>query len=119
MGRHCTRQETSITVNCVCPGLVRTNIMPEAISDATPKEHLTQVSTVVSAIEKFLNDDSLNGQAAECSGSNIYIVPPKDWADETTKYIYSGASMMNADKNALMQQIAQKQAALTKNLEEA
>lgn len=118
MGRYCSRSEPGITVNCVCPGLVQTNIMPKAISDATPEEHLTLASTVIGAIMTFIEDDSLTAKVAECSGKNVYYVPPKDWADDTTKYIYSGASWQNADRGLLMKQVVEMKAALAKNLGE-
>lgn len=103
-------------MNCVCPGLVPTKIMPDAITQATPKEHVTPLTTVVQAVEGFINDDSLQGQAAECSAQSITYRPQLEYADEATKFIYSGVAVVNADKAALARQMAEKKEILAESL---
>lgn len=81
MGRRLKQSGVPVTVNCVCPGLVPTplvGILPEVC----PPEFLTPVSTVVKAIEGFLNDSSVTGQAAECSGENVYYRPMAEYSDK-------------------------------------
>jgi len=107
MGHHFLQTKEGITVNCICPGLVPTNIMPGAIAQATPKEHITPLATIVRAVEAFINDDSLQGKVAECSAESITYRPPNEYRDEATKYIYSGAAFHAADKEVLAKQMAE------------
>lgn len=116
MGQQLKQSGEPITVNCICPGLVPTNIMPDAITQATPKEHITPLTTVVRAVEGFINDDSLQGQAAECSAQSITYRPQLEYADETTKFIYSGVATANADREALARQLAEKKEILATSL---
>lgn len=47
---------------------------------------LTPVSTVVAAYNRFLNDDSLNGQAVECSvDKQIFLSSPEFANGSVTK----------------------------------
>ena len=103
-------------MNCICPGLVPTNIMPEVISQATPKEFVTPLSTIVRAVEGFINDDSLQGQVAECSAESITYRPPNEYKDEATKYIYSGAAVAASDPEVLKMQIAEQKKTLAQSL---
>ncbi|KAK5006774.1 hypothetical protein LTR28_006100 [Elasticomyces elasticus] len=76
----------NIRINAVLPGTVPTNIMPKAMVDAWGPEQygglateiqrglvelmfdsLTPASTVTAAYMKLLDDNTLNGQAIECS----------------------------------------------------
>jgi hypothetical protein len=81
MGRRLKQSGVPVTVNCVCPGLVPTplvGILPEVC----PPEFQTPVATVVKAIEGFINDSSVTGQAAECSGENVYYRPMHEYSDK-------------------------------------
>ena len=64
-----------ITVNCICPGLVPSGLLPQSFSAALKPEMVTPTSTIVKAINNFLVDRSLTGQAAECSGADIIYRP--------------------------------------------
>lgn len=81
MGRRLQRAGVPVTVNCVCPGLVPTPLVG-ALPDFCPPEFQTPISTVVKAIEGFLNDSSVTGQAAECSGENVYYRPMHEYSDK-------------------------------------
>ena len=81
MGTRLKRAGVPVTVNCVCPGLVPTPLVG-TLSEVCPPEFLTPVSTVVKAIEGFINDSSVTGQAAECSGEKIYYRPMHEYSDE-------------------------------------
>jgi len=67
----------NITINVVLPGIVHTNIIPQAMIDAVSPEYLTPISTIVSAYMKFLDDEdgSLVGEAIECSVDQHIVVP--------------------------------------------
>jgi len=90
LGAILKEKQEPITVNCLCPGLVPTNIVPKALIDAYPEEKLTPISTIIKAVEGFINDDSITGQAAECSGKNVYYVPVKEYPDPEAEYLVGG-----------------------------
>lgn len=52
-----------------------------------PSEYVTPHSTIVRAIESFLNDDSKNGLAAECSGENIHYRVQQEFGDDKAAWI--------------------------------
>jgi len=83
----------NITVNCLCPGLVPTALTAGALVDAFPKDRLTPVSTIVKAVEQFLADDSITGQAAECSGEAIHYRPAYKPVDDNAEYLIGGGFM--------------------------
>ena len=53
----------------------------------SPPEYVTPHSTIVKAVDAFLDDDSKNGLAAECSGENIYYRPQHEFADDKAAYV--------------------------------
>ncbi|KAL2357101.1 hypothetical protein BJ546DRAFT_1058713 [Cryomyces antarcticus] len=59
----------NIRINAVLPGIVPTKILPQAMIDAVAPECLTPVSTITAAYNMFLEDESLTGQAVECSAN--------------------------------------------------
>ncbi|KAH9237465.1 hypothetical protein K456DRAFT_1940056 [Colletotrichum gloeosporioides 23] len=61
----------NIRINVVLPGVIRTPLVPAGMIAAVHPECITQLSTVVSAFNKFLDDESLNGEALECSAENV------------------------------------------------
>jgi len=83
-------RKEKITVNCLCPGLVPTALPAQSLIDAFPKDRLTPISTIVKAVEGFLNDDSVTGQAAECSGENVYYRPAYSFVDDNADYLVGG-----------------------------
>ncbi|XP_014556511.1 hypothetical protein COCVIDRAFT_26708 [Bipolaris victoriae FI3] len=78
-----------ITVNCICPGIVATNISSSPMTDAIAKI-LTPHSTIVRAVDGFLTDSSKNGLVAECSIENIHYRVQPDWSDEKAKEVMTG-----------------------------
>jgi NAD(P)-dependent dehydrogenase (short-subunit alcohol dehydrogenase family) len=62
-----------ITFGAVCPGIVDTPIIPQALVTAVSKECLTPVETIVRAYEEFLDDDGEGraGEVVECSADKI------------------------------------------------
>ncbi|KAF5519076.1 15-hydroxyprostaglandin dehydrogenase [Colletotrichum aenigma] len=61
----------NVRINVVLPGVIRTPLVPAGMIAAVHPECITQLSTVVSAFNKFLDDENLNGQALECSAENV------------------------------------------------
>lgn len=68
-------QKENITINVVLPGIVKTAIIPQAMIDAVSPECMTPVDTIVKAYNMFLSDKSRTGQVAECSTSDILLLP--------------------------------------------
>lgn len=49
--------------------------------DAVKPDFLTPISTVVKAYDRFLNDDSLHGQAIECSVDRFFFSQQPEYLD--------------------------------------
>lgn len=77
----------SITVNAICPAFIPTNLCPPQVLAHWPKEHITPLSTATKAIDAFLADDELTGQAVELSGEELYFRKPVEWANESQRWI--------------------------------
>ncbi|KAH7078964.1 15-hydroxyprostaglandin dehydrogenase [Paraphoma chrysanthemicola] len=68
------KDKENITINAVCPGIVHTSIIPQEMIDAVSPDCLTPISTIVSAYERFLDDDSLYGRIMECSVDKHFFI---------------------------------------------
>ncbi|KAF2751625.1 15-hydroxyprostaglandin dehydrogenase [Sporormia fimetaria CBS 119925] len=77
----------SITVNCICPGVIATNLCPPEILQCFPKEHITPLSTVIKAIDAFLGDDGMTGLVVELSQENICFRDMVEGANESQKWL--------------------------------
>ncbi|KAF2660703.1 NAD(P)-binding protein [Lophiostoma macrostomum CBS 122681] len=76
-----------ITVNCLCPGFIPTNLCPPGLLEIWPKEHITPLSTAIKAIDACLGDDTMTGQAVELSQENIYFRKMVDYPNESQRWI--------------------------------
>jgi 15-hydroxyprostaglandin dehydrogenase (NAD) len=74
-------------VNAICPAFIPTNLCPPEVAKLWPKEHITPLSTVNKAMDAFLVDDSLTGQAVELSQENIYFRDPVGYPNESQRWI--------------------------------
>jgi 15-hydroxyprostaglandin dehydrogenase (NAD) len=79
--------EFVITVNAICPAFIPTNLCPPEVLKRWPKEHITPLSTVNKAIDAFLADDNLTGQAVELSQENIFFRQQVDYPNESQRWI--------------------------------
>jgi 15-hydroxyprostaglandin dehydrogenase (NAD) len=77
----------NITVNCICPAFVPTNLAPPGLLEIWPKEHITPLSTAIKAIDAFLGDDGMTGQVVELSQDSIYFRQKVNWANESQKWM--------------------------------
>jgi len=75
------QQKENISTNAICPGLVPTPVISQAMRDAFGADYLTPTSTVVAAYNKFLEDESLFGKVVECSGQKILDLEPPQLAN--------------------------------------
>lgn len=87
-----------ITVNCICPGLVSTGLT-QTLVEHTEDKYVTPVSTIVRAVMGFVDDASLNGQAAECSRDNIYYRKQPEFLDEEAGYVMTPHGRLEAAEN--------------------
>ncbi|KAF3342189.1 hypothetical protein VdG1_02670 [Verticillium dahliae VDG1] len=69
------RQKENIRINVVLPGIVATSIIPPGMVAAVSPECMTPFSSIVAAYNMFLEDDTLSGQAIECSAGKRLFVP--------------------------------------------
>lgn len=66
------RIKENIYINCVCPGIVHTSIMPAEMVAAVSAESLTPLDTITQAYAGCLADgDTRSGVILECSGTQI------------------------------------------------
>lgn len=87
MAQRLQEKGESITINCVCPGIVPTPSAPRILVQAVPEEYITPESTVVRAIEGFVHDSNITGQAAECSGEEIHYRPILSPSNKAAEYV--------------------------------
>ncbi|KAJ3525043.1 hypothetical protein NM208_g11810 [Fusarium decemcellulare] len=74
-----TALKENIRINCILPGIVATKIIPPEMVAAVSPECLTPVGTIVSAYNKCLDDESLHGEAIECSVDKLLLTPRPDF----------------------------------------
>ena len=108
MGQALKYRGENITVNCLCPGVVPSGLMPQTIVDSMPPEMVTWHSTMVKAINGFLADDSVTGQAAECSGADVIYRPAYEPENEAARFMLSGQSFAKADHKEILAHTAEK-----------
>jgi NAD(P)-dependent dehydrogenase (short-subunit alcohol dehydrogenase family) len=75
------KQKENISMNAVCPGIVRTSIIPQEMVDAVSPECLTPQSTVVAAYERLLGDETLFGKIIECSADKQFFLETPELAN--------------------------------------
>lgn len=78
---------SSITLNCICPAFIKTNLCPPHIRDTFPEEHVTPMSTVMKAIDTFIDDDTMTGQTVELSLDQLYFRKQPEWANKSQKWL--------------------------------
>jgi 15-hydroxyprostaglandin dehydrogenase (NAD) len=81
--------QENITVNCICPTFVPTNLCPPHIRDRFPPEHITPMSTVLKAVDVFLDNDSMNGETVELSLDQLYYRKRPEYIDDNVRWLGS------------------------------
>ncbi|CAG9949021.1 unnamed protein product [Clonostachys rosea f. rosea IK726] len=69
----------NIRINCIRPGFVATPLAPAAMIAAARPENMTPIGTIVKALNRFLDDETLYGKALECSVEKIIITPEPEF----------------------------------------
>jgi 15-hydroxyprostaglandin dehydrogenase (NAD) len=85
-------EKDRITVNCICPAFVETNLCPPHIKAIFPKEHITPMSTVLKAFDTFIDKPAMTGQTLELSLENMYFRKQPDWANESQRFLGEGSA---------------------------
>lgn len=94
-----------ITVNCICPGLVATPLANDALLAVFRKDMQTPASTIIKAVNMFINDASLSGQVGECSGKDILLREGLPYGNEAAEYMGEGKMADKIDFNAAVADI--------------
>jgi hypothetical protein len=68
------KAKENIKIGGVLPGIVQTNIIPPEMIAAVAPDSLTPVSTIVSAYQRLLDDESLAGKAIEAQVDQHFVV---------------------------------------------
>ncbi|KAK5738926.1 hypothetical protein LTR17_005652 [Elasticomyces elasticus] len=76
-----------IRVNAICPGLMRTNILPDAVFTMFPEDSLTPVEKVVEVVKMLLVSEEYVGQTVEVFGK-------QHWFRKQTEYCEPGMAAM-------------------------
>jgi NAD(P)-dependent dehydrogenase (short-subunit alcohol dehydrogenase family) len=75
-----------ITINAVCPNIVRTNISTTEFYDiVTRKELFTPMESMVQVFDSLLGSDPRNGCIFECGPRGVMLRDPPYCMDEATK----------------------------------
>ncbi|EPS41890.1 hypothetical protein H072_4126 [Dactylellina haptotyla CBS 200.50] len=82
-----TYLQDKIRVNAICPALVPTAIFPGNLLDFFPEEHITPVSTIVSAYNKFIDDEKLAGKVVECSQDKHFFREQVEYPSESQRWM--------------------------------
>lgn len=74
----------------MCPAFVPTGLINPELIKRVPIRYVTPTDTIVRAVEKFIDDESLNGEVAECSGDEIFYRPVYAFTNEGSEWVMSG-----------------------------
>jgi 15-hydroxyprostaglandin dehydrogenase (NAD) len=77
----------NITVNCICPAFVPTNLCPPHMLALFPKEHITPMTTVTKALDTFLDNGSMTGQCVELSLDQLYFRKMIDYPNASQRWL--------------------------------
>lgn len=80
-----------ITVNCICPGLVDTGLTNTTLMPVAAPEIVTPHETIVRAVMSFIDDESKNGLAAECSTDKIHYRTQQEFGDEMAERLMTAS----------------------------
>jgi len=108
-----------ITVNCILPGLTPTPLANSALLAAWPSDMLTPVSVIVETVTRFLEDPSLTGQAAECSGNEIHYRPVLPYCNQAAEFASNAKAMLSVDVEAVVRDREKKGRLFAEKLDQA
>ena len=78
----------NITLNAICPHVVRTGISkhtPWFYDDLEKRGLLVDISRVIDGFEEFLGESTRSAECLEVGPKGSRVVPPEDYMDEETR----------------------------------
>lgn len=88
--------EHNITINAICPAMVRTGLAPPELLDAYPEKYITPMSTIMRAYDELMDEERrANGQVVEASQGELYYreqYKPLHTAKESQEYLVKALS---------------------------
>ncbi|KAK7206467.1 hypothetical protein BZA70DRAFT_105200 [Myxozyma melibiosi] len=83
-------EKDKITVNAICPALVKTGLAPAELLRQIPQEQMTPMSTIMRAYDIFLDDEDykVTGQTVECSLGDLFYRQQPDFASTSQKVMF-------------------------------
>ncbi|KAH0831511.1 hypothetical protein FOPE_00529 [Fonsecaea pedrosoi] len=100
LGKLMKSRGENITVNCICPTVVATNLISAEFVQAIPPNMITPISTIVRAIEKIIEDDSVNACVFETCGEDVIPREEPAPANKVAAF-YLGADFSEVNANEL------------------
>ncbi|OAL37370.1 hypothetical protein AYO20_03219 [Fonsecaea nubica] len=100
LGKLMKSRGENITVNCICPTVVATNLISAEFAQAIPPNMITPMTTIVRAIEKIIEDDSVNACVFETCGEDIIPRSEPAPANKVAAF-YLGADFSEVNANEL------------------
>ncbi|KAL3426703.1 cytochrome P450 oxidoreductase [Phlyctema vagabunda] len=85
--------QENITVNCICPAFVPTNLCPPHVRDLFPREHITPMTTVIKAFDIFLDSHDMSGETVELTLDELHFRKQPDYPNESQKWLGGDESM--------------------------
>lgn len=73
-------------MNAICPAFVVTNLCPPEVLKVFPKEHITPMSTVLSAFNTFLDSD-VTGKVVECTLDELHYREQVGYPNDSERWM--------------------------------
>lgn len=67
-----------------------TGLVNPDLAKRVDQKYITPAATIVKAIEGFIEDQSITGQVAECSGDDIFYRDGHAFSNEGSKWVMTG-----------------------------
>lgn len=83
-----------ITINCLCPTLIETNLMPKhMVREFHVPEETTPMSTALKAIDRVVQDHSLTGQIMELTLNEVVFKQKPEYSRKNIKWMFDQSEM--------------------------
>ncbi|XTI82275.1 hypothetical protein V2W45_15649 [Cenococcum geophilum] len=82
-----------ITVNCICPTMVPTGLVPTGLMERFPNEHVTSMSTILRAFDELMDEKAnRNGECVEDAMQDLFYRTPPEPMGESQKWMKEGGA---------------------------
>jgi 15-hydroxyprostaglandin dehydrogenase (NAD) len=80
--------EDNIAVNAILPAFVATGLAPDGLVEMVEsKGHLTPMSSILEAYDRYLEEETMAGQTCEVSGKQLYYRLPIGFPNWSSKWL--------------------------------